>query len=144
MSLPISPLKLSDAIRLGAMSLKPLVGRTVLYDTNDTLVGACALAGALHAIGWCCVSLDMNTIWKAWPWMSKTDDACAYNVDGRRFVQCPACRREDPVIDVIVELNDEHLWTRERIADWVATIEPQDVIEQQPIAERIEHATQAQ
>lgn len=39
---------------------------------------------------------------------------------------CPVCASVDTVIRLIAHLNDEHRWTRERIADWVATIEPQD------------------
>jgi hypothetical protein len=47
---------------------------------------------------------------------------------------CPACdathftRRhyDKPFVMLITHLNDVHQWTRERIADWVATVEPAD------------------
>jgi hypothetical protein len=36
---------------------------------------------------------------------------------------CPDCTKADYVFRVIAHLNDDHRWTRERIADFVETIE---------------------
>ena len=43
-----------------------------------------------------------------------------------------------PVYAVIGHLNDEDYWTRERIADWVATIEPAEVERPQDEREGLE------
>jgi hypothetical protein len=41
---------------------------------------------------------------------------CLENVSRR----CPAgCRKQVPVAAMIVHLNDDHQWTRERIARWL-------------------------
>lgn len=39
---------------------------------------------------------------------------------------CPgdACRKRLSLAALLVHLNDDHLWTRERIAEWLATTAP--------------------
>src|SRR5438128_301309 len=73
--------------------------------------GACALGAALLAVG---VAPEQagRSVRRRWPW------AFAVSVD------CPSCGRSRLVCEVIVHLNDNHRWTRERIAAWVAGIEP--------------------
>jgi hypothetical protein len=41
--------------------------------------------------------------------------------------QCPECGTERPVLHLVSHLNDDHRWTRERIADW---LEPQEPVDQ--------------
>jgi hypothetical protein len=100
-----SALRLSEAIRLGAM-LRPQTFRTLLTDD-----GACALGAALLAVG---ARQDeaVRSAVDRWPW------ACIVSAD------CPQCGRSHTVFRVITHLNDRHRWTRERIARWIAGIEP--------------------
>ncbi len=73
--------------------------------------GACALGAALLAVG---VSPEeaRSAVRKRWPWVF------AVSVD------CPSCGRSRPVCQVIVHLNDDHRWARQKIGAWVAGIEP--------------------
>ena len=109
-------MKLSDAIRLGAM-LKP----QAFGDYTDGR-GTCAWGAANEAIG---VAADDDGDLTG-PWLAL---CCA-------DVSCPSCGGRygsiDPggdgcprVATLIAHLNDHHRWTREQIADWVATIEAQ-------------------
>jgi hypothetical protein len=40
-------------------------------------------------------------------------------------VACPACPRREPVSvsRTVVHLNDDHLWSREAIADWLDSLD---------------------
>lgn len=51
-----------------------------------------------------------------------------WNVILWRKVDCPACTRpQETAQRTIAHLNDKHKWTREAIADWIATLEPTEV-----------------
>ena len=106
-------LKLSEAIRLGAMWRPQAFG--VLTDG----VGTCAIGAATEAMG---LPLDdemPNP--REWDFVLK-------------IRACPVCITHDPDrLNVVAHLNDDHRWTRERIADWVETIEAQH---EQPVAEQ--------
>ncbi len=94
-------LRLSDAIRLGAM-LHPQCFE-VMYTLDDhfEITATCAVGAAIQA-GY----------------------TFAYLLGGQRMA-CPACGHYDePIVGIIQHLNDAHRWTRERIAAWVATLEP--------------------
>lgn len=108
-------MKLSEAIRLGAMMKPQGIGGRMDGETR------CALAGASDALG----------------------------IEARRHLSCvprvdyEALRARYPILDAPVEampvsdnsgygwtllsaiwaLNDNYEWTRERIADWVQSIE---------------------
>lgn len=99
-------MRLSEAIRLGAM-LKPQgSGEFVSADGRS-----CALGAAGDAVG-IDAGLSMQPFYVEWPWIE------------RRMVQCPKCDCSSRIGNTIVHLNDHHGWTREAIADWVAAIEP--------------------
>ncbi len=99
-------MKLSEAIRLGAMLGPQLRGRLTSRKEN----GSCALGSALLATG---KARTYNAVKKRWPWIMD-------------YASCPRCMSFNCRINaVITHLNDSHEWTRERIADWVATIEAQ-------------------
>jgi hypothetical protein len=103
-------MRLSEAIRLGAMATPRAVGRFFSKD------GACALGAALHAIR---VKKEggarQSPKWREWSaWMSAVS------------VECPACSASQRAWAIIVHLNDVHGWPREEIGRWVATIEPTD------------------
>jgi hypothetical protein len=99
-------MKLSEAIRLGAMLKSQAFG-----ELGDA-IGTCALGAAYEARG---VSFygEMDDLPPDWyPLLVNTRECC------------PVCGRRDLIGSVIAEcLNDAHRWTRERIADWVETME---------------------
>lgn len=101
-------MQLSEAIRLGAM----------LGPQGYGNLGACALRAASDAVGVaarCDGGLAYTVLRARWPILNKN-------------ARCPHPRclsiSANEVIRVIYHLNDDHHWTRERIADWVATVEP--------------------
>lgn len=106
----MSTLKLSEAIRLGAM-LKPQAF-DALVSGEGGKGGSCAIGAAIEAFG-----IEMDEF------------ACDLLAARVSFpvVGCPCCLAAGfgKKLDVIMHLNDVHRLTREQIADWVATIEPQ-------------------
>ncbi len=100
-------MRLSEAIRLGSMLGSQAFGHG-FGDNGET----CAHGAALLAIGrkgaWYTENMDH------WPWTTYTR------------AECPGCRSFIMVFSAIRELNDMHKWTRERIAEWVSTIEPKE------------------
>ncbi len=111
-------MKLSDAIRFGAMM------RPQRTDGNWLRAdGSCALGAAAEAVGAVCATsadeeqaLYDNILSKHWPWLAskRVEDPLVRGVRG--FVGL-----------AIMRLNDSARWTRERIAEWVATVEPEEV-----------------
>lgn len=103
-------MKLSEAIREGA-KLRPQA-----FGEYLKAGGTCALGAAYEAL---CVAEDRPV--RTWfsegihPW----ETLLLALMDG----PCPACGYLH-YENQIVHLNDTHKWTRERIADWVATQEP--------------------
>jgi hypothetical protein len=110
--------RLSEAIRLGAM-LRPQG-----YDGLRQGGKSCALGAALDACGIAehdDPDFDYHRLRQLFPLLN-------------REAHCPACSRptgwwrrwrgkEYDVEDVVVHLNDDHEWKRERIAEWVVTQE---------------------
>lgn len=112
-------MKLSEAIRLGAM-LKPQ-GHDMLVTLNG---GSCALGAAFDAVGMAVGEYDGGD----------AGDPCYAEARARwsvlnAHVACPVpdsdVWRDGDMVHVIWSLNDRAGWTREQIADWVATIEAQ-------------------
>lgn len=100
---------LSEAMRKGA-AMKPQA-----YSSQNGVTATCALQAACDGVGlptsrW--NNLDSDT--SPWPWLNSSG---SHHFGGHK-------RR---YIELIWELNDTQKWTREAIADWVATIEPQEV-----------------
>src|SRR3990167_5369093 len=95
-------MKLSEAIRLGAM-----------MGPQTCFWGGCALSAACDAIGQLRTHL---TISAHWPWVHQE---CRSPINQNLF---------GPVWMIIEALNgfETIIWTRERIASWVATIEPKE------------------
>lgn len=106
-------MRLSEAIRLGAM-LRPQGTKSdsMLWWLDDRRT--CALGAALHAQGLREIEgiYAFHLIRMAHPWL---DVIKPY---------CPNCSIQHLAYEIIYHLNDGHQWTRERIADWVETIEP--------------------
>lgn len=131
-------MKLSEAIRLGAMMTKQCYGpysedRSVFVTRlmgqvigERVACATCAMGGALLAVGQedrlrrCTDDVHPEEVF---PVLSVCAPSPAYHT---RPVG------DGSVFSVIVDLNDEHQWSRERIADWVETVEaqlPQSVTE---------------
>lgn len=101
-------MKLSEAILLGSM-LRPQMRNEFMGPT-----GSCALGAAGEALGFLAHG-DLTPYEVQWPWVAT------------RAVECPVCcARLVSAVDVIMELNDVHRWTRPQIAAWVAEIEASD------------------
>ena len=104
-------MRLSEAIRLGAMATRP-VKRVFFHYVLGEIDGTCALGAALYANG----ATDVGN--------------AADSLDhlfGVEFmtqpVRCFDCGIVRGLGAMITHLNDEHFWSRERIADSVETIE---------------------
>lgn len=120
-------MKLSEAIRLGAM-MGPQVRGTFSKGNATCALGAAALAGG------CRFELPregafptrgnrpatMSVIFP-YEWMVIKQEHVCPEPHRVRF------RKPMLVSRLIPHLNDYHGWSRERIADWVATIEPAEV-----------------
>lgn len=104
-------MKLSEAIRLGSLTGPQIRGH--LYDGKG---GSCALGGVFSAIGVAlCEEEDSPHLHDFWPWVDAPH-------------RCPECNGLEPRVTFIISnhLNDDHRWTREKIAAWVASIEPKE------------------
>jgi hypothetical protein len=105
---------LSEAIRLGAM-LKPQA------RSMHSQWGTCALGAAADAIGVLPELKPENSgaygrahlaLIRRWPLLGTP-------------IENPISGTSESVRDAVMWLNDHGKWTREQIADWVATIEAQ-------------------
>lgn len=109
-------MKLSEAIRLGAM-LKPQgFGNEALFGKST-----CALGAAADAVNLPEELERYETLCTPFPIVGDHVEACPAGAG------CAAIWCGVTVLHMAYHLNDIHKWTRERIADWVATIEPQEV-----------------
>ena len=98
-------MKLSEAIRLGAMLHPQCFGGYYTTDGEGRVHATCALEAAARA--------------------GYRDDRTVL----LRPAHCPACGLgwTEALRAVVAHLNDHHMWTREAIADWVATYETAEV-----------------
>lgn len=112
-------MRLSDAIRLGAMWSPQGYLELAAKDGGTCALGAAALAMGVDPAAH--EAMRYAVLEVRWPVL---DDPA----------RCPACSRlksawrrfrqeEVYVEDVIIHLNDDHKWSRERIAQWVEAIE---------------------
>lgn len=90
-------IRLSEAMRLGAMMDKQHFGDYFLRARSGEVLASCALGAASRG---------------------------GFTYDPIRILQkqvaCPVCGIEARTLrSIIVHLNDHHRWTREQIADWV-------------------------
>lgn len=109
-------MRLSEAIRLGAM-LRPQAFGVCDPDRS------CALQAMAEALGVQRHEGYRDALFKHWPWVHELR------------AHCPACNCDGIKESTISHLNDLHKWTRERIADWVETIEPQPLPALSPVAQ---------
>lgn len=139
----MTPMKLSEAIRLGSMlhpqvhggmqavqTVQPFGSILGLNEIEET-VGTCALGAAIKACGLKSVGADSvlpeTSISARSGQFAKIvvlpvewgDALC-------QVIRCPEpeCAKREPMIQVIAHLNDDHRWDRERIAGFVESYEP--------------------
>lgn len=121
-------MKLSEAIRLGAMMKPQAFDGVLLKGQSVTVMGervdipeticTCAIGAALDAIG----RLPRIDYLEGCIW---TDPGCFFPILNKA-APCPVPGCEGADIDwalPVSHLNEEHRWTRERIADWVESVE---------------------
>ena len=79
----------------------------------------CALAAAYSAATGTDEAVDGGTVYKTLAKLYPVgSQICKCPVDG-----CASSIMGTTIIDMIPHINDHHQWTREKIADWVATFE---------------------
>ena len=140
-------MKLSEAILFGSMITEPTTGDEFFGDHDGVVCRACAYGAAWVAL----VGTDARVL---------RDDGhptmLSYFPILKHKATCPVCtdnRMVAPVVwvdnrdecwswlaNVISHLFEEHHWSRERIAAWVATIEEQSAITatETPVATMVE------
>lgn len=107
----MSDMKLSEAIRLGAMNRAQAFFRFFRDDAT------CANGAALDACGLLDMSIDALDSRHNFALLGR------FPIIGSLPRGCPECGYESYGEFKIAHLNDTHRWTREQIADWVETIE---------------------
>lgn len=104
-------MRLSEAIRLGAMLRPQAFGRLRVDGGSCALGAAYEAAGILRADG---ETVALHALMVTFPLM---DQDCGCPV--------PHCYlQKDELGEIVAHLNDEHRWTRNAIADFVASCEP--------------------
>lgn len=108
---------MSEAIRAGALLRPQAFGHLFKYawKENDLEIQSCAIGAAAEAVSGRRANSGgteaYNFLSRLYPYLR---DKCA----------CPeACSESEEVQDIIIHLNDDHLMSRERIADWVEKYE---------------------
>lgn len=118
---------LSAAIRLGAMLHPQCFGRIAIYGYTQAtelpqIVATCALGAAWAAIG-----CDERT-------------PAEWERFLREWAACPHCTRVAPLTAMITHLNDIHRLSREAIADFVQSIEAQQLTADSAVVDELEVA----
>lgn len=111
-----SEMKLSEAIRLGAMVTWPTTGCFIEPYRRDGMQGACALGAAAIAVGMTVQDLALSRFEERFPILNTSTGLA----EGSVF---------STVYSAIVALNDLAMATREDIADVVERIELQQAQE---------------
>lgn len=108
-------MKLSEAIRRGARMRGESQVHTYWNGNSDTWGAALEGAGLVDWDTW---TLGIFAEWRAgrmWPIL-------------RQIVKCPVCDKRASVDRMVgLHLHEGHYWGRLAIADWVATIESDEV-----------------
>ena len=114
-------MKLSDAIRLGAM-LRPCKSARIL--TED---GSCSLGAAIEAAGldYGPSSNGYEMVVHHWPWTNRRMTPEQYPQSLSQIERKTFCDNDYQAVHAI-SLMTIHWKSRERVADWVASIEPQE------------------
>jgi len=124
-------MRLSEAMRIGASWSKSI---RLVWKRDD---GTCALGAAYEG--------TFGTIKGALgthPLEESVRLKAEYRILSRGAAECPVsnmCPKDltNTVMQMIAHLNDNHDWSREKIADWIETLEPKP--EPKPAEEELVH-----
>ena len=130
MSDHVTPLSLSSAIRLGAMAVPPVHG-PVFKRSQGGICGACAIGAPIFALFGESAREELDSrgsslttirqiFTEHWPWTVTR-------------VTHPVRGSDSELVNAMVSLFETYFWTRERIADWIETLEAQQDTQAQPL-----------
>lgn len=102
---PITPIKLSQAMRLGAMTTEQMFGR----PWNEDQSKACAIGAAYLGLG----APDGIVSSYSYDYVSRFGNGKSYRTP------CLHDYAGNTLTGVIWHLNDDHKWPREKIAEWL-------------------------
>lgn len=112
-------IQMSEAMRLGAMIEPQTFG-----SLRGAFGGSCAIGSALRAVGISANDANYSlAIVTCWPWLKER--TCKYPGADPAFMGIKP-GDDIEVYRAIWLLNDADHWTREQIAEWIASIEPAD------------------
>jgi len=96
-------MKLSEAIRLGAMLNQQCFGDYALDGKT------CAMGAALAAIG-----VNPDDAWRVDPVIAAAENEWSASVPPQKCPIHGCCKEEALVTQLVVHMNDTHRWTREQ------------------------------
>ena len=121
-------MKFWEAVLIGSM-MRPKQARHAMFDG----AGTCALGAAAFAVNApmriATTNNEDGVRGKIGIGNIVVDLALVFPELARRAA-CPACAATGDIGGVVGHLNDYHGWTREAIADWVATVEPDETAQE--------------
>lgn len=107
-------MKLSTAIRKGCEQHPQDSGR-LFTEVNNVVISSCVLGAALVGVyGQDGTALSYSELAKVFPLLEQPVN---YPPGAEDFIA------SESLSDVMIHLNDRAGWTREKIADWVETVE---------------------
>lgn len=143
-------MKFTDAIRAGAMLHPQAFGVTFRHRrcSPQPVFESCAIGAALEAVGAIIIKSDtvfafayraMNTPvdnpLERWPYLlTKSHYVCP---------ECSCLHNFATLSFLVVHLNDNHMWTRNQIADWLDENEPEPEVAENVPADLAEAAEAA-
>ena len=118
---------LSDAIRQGCKRGPQVYGQW--YDGNG---GSCVMGAAAYGAGIPYNELtqwpDLVAFMRQYPYLHTPSNCPVDSCDSFYHVQ-----NKSTLLEVLIHLNDRHLWSRETIADWLTPIANKQTEEKQLI-----------
>ena len=119
-------MRLSDAMRIGA-AIRPQCQGGMFRTSSKGIKYSCAVGAIMEGLtGRSDITVD-DFLYATFPIFSKK-------------VSCPVNHQTMMVPTaslgaIIIHLNDNHGWTRERIADWIDTIDivPEPIVEEEEL-----------
>jgi hypothetical protein len=112
---PRSPLRLSEALRLGSLD-NPQCKRH-LYDFGTG--GYCALGAIYKAVGWEPTVDESRAPQAQRAEMTRVSHTCWTTTRDAPCEHATYFRHGASIHVLLIHLNDDHEWTREKIADWL-------------------------
>jgi hypothetical protein len=114
-------MKLSEAILAGA-ALRPQAFGAYFTGTSRTDACSCVV-GCLYEVTFPGASLAHDAV------VNQSEQLCAVYplLDSEEKLFCPECAgaevKHDMLLNILIHLNDDHQWTRERIAEYITGLE---------------------